>query len=90
MDIVDLVHLDQIFKQHEDHIAEQAGLTAEGRIYELGENHCHQLIEVRCVLENLGCLQESDIVRYFLHSFCQNIGLIGYADVDLDVVSVLF
>lgn len=41
MDVVYFVDLDQIFKKHEDQIAEQAGLSAEIRVLEQIENLCN-------------------------------------------------
>ena len=51
--VVNFVDLDQILKQHEDQVGEEACLPAEISINELGEDLGHDLLEVVAVFEDL-------------------------------------
>jgi len=62
MHVVNFVYLDQIFKKHEDQIAEQAGLSTKIRVLELGEYLGDQSFKVLVMDKNIFSGQRSHVV----------------------------
>ena len=60
--VVDLVHLYQIFEQHEDHVGKEARLPTKASVLKVSEYLCHQFIEEARILEDLRSRQGSNVI----------------------------
>lgn len=89
MHIVNLVDLYHILKQHEDHIAKQAGLATKCGLRRKEVKYAlHQTFEVLLVLEDLSGLELLDLGGNVFHHLGQDVRLDRHVEVLLDVRAV--
>ena len=69
MHIIQLVDLDQVLEQHENHVRAQTGLPTVISINELLENLCDYSVEIFIVCEDFLGRELGNFIRYLADGF---------------------